>query len=455
MVKNYLLLIFSLTLSITVLGQIARERQGRNDSFSKQLKHGKFNRINKGKTFSNFHINNKQAYQKLSQDIKKQRFDSFINQRWDESVNQWKNDYKEEYIYDTNGHIMQYLSYDWNHATNQWYLEDWGVEFAYDSNGNVIRETVHEGSWIWKFEYTYDNGQNIIQIVSSDFNSSTNQWITASKSVPTYDTNGNTTIVVGSGWNNTTSQWEVRRKTEYSYNPINKLTGYMEYDWNNTTSQWENNGNSRKEEYSYDTNGNMTLIVEFFEYSTSESWRKSRKREFSYDTNDNMIQSVYSDWYNNSWKIYKKYECSYDNTYSFSDLIIPYFFNNFFYSDYKFFLFFNHKLTTSIDSDRNESSNNWEITDKAFFYYSEQNILSVSEINDSEFNVYPNPAYDVLTINSKLPITKVEIYSILGQKVKEIDKSFNSIPLNSLDHGIYLLRIESENGFAVKKLIKQ
>jgi len=69
--------------------------------------------------------------------------------------------------------------------------------------------------------------------------------------------------------------------------------------------------------------------------------------------------------------------------------------------------------------------------------------------------LYPNPVSEILTIDSKIPLTKVEIYSLLGQKVKDINSGFNSISLYNLSKGIYIVRLQSENGFATKKLIKQ
>lgn len=70
-------------------------------------------------------------------------------------------------------------------------------------------------------------------------------------------------------------------------------------------------------------------------------------------------------------------------------------------------------------------------------------------------SIYPNPVTNLLNIDSEIPLKKVEIYSVLGKKVKEIKPNLSSISTHDLSSGIYLLRIESENGFAVKKIIKQ
>ena len=69
--------------------------------------------------------------------------------------------------------------------------------------------------------------------------------------------------------------------------------------------------------------------------------------------------------------------------------------------------------------------------------------------------LYPNPVSDILTIDSKISLIKVEIYSVLGQKVKELYSGFNSITTDNLSKGIYIVRLQSENGFATKKLIKK
>lgn len=77
------------------------------------------------------------------------------------------------------------------------------------------------------------------------------------------------------------------------------------------------------------------------------------------------------------------------------------------------------------------------------------------ELLTQSLRFYPNPVKDVLAINSEIPLTKVEIFSILGKKIKEINADFDAIPTASLSNGVYIIRLYSENGIASKKLIKQ
>lgn len=68
--------------------------------------------------------------------------------------------------------------------------------------------------------------------------------------------------------------------------------------------------------------------------------------------------------------------------------------------------------------------------------------------------MYPNPVTNKLTIDSRMSLSRVEIYSILGKKMNEINIEFESISVEDLSEGIYLVKIESELGFVYKRLIK-
>lgn len=69
--------------------------------------------------------------------------------------------------------------------------------------------------------------------------------------------------------------------------------------------------------------------------------------------------------------------------------------------------------------------------------------------------LYPNPVKDILSINATTTvIEQVEIYSVLGKKVKEINADFNKVNINNLPTGVYVVKIYSEKGITAKKLIK-
>lgn len=81
-------------------------------------------------------------------------------------------------------------------------------------------------------------------------------------------------------------------------------------------------------------------------------------------------------------------------------------------------------------------------------------ILDVDKYQIADLNVGPNPTSDVVIVNSDVEIDKVEVYTILGTKMRTVLKS-KSIDLSELQNGIYLLKIFASNAILTKKIIKQ
>ena len=83
--------------------------------------------------------------------------------------------------------------------------------------------------------------------------------------------------------------------------------------------------------------------------------------------------------------------------------------------------------------------------------------LSNTSFDSTEFSVYPNPANDRVTISStKSALDKVEMTDLNGRVVKNLTLggvSNSEISITDLAAGIYLLKINSENGTITKKLI--
>ncbi|WP_264558872.1 T9SS type A sorting domain-containing protein [Flavobacterium sp. N2270] len=75
----------------------------------------------------------------------------------------------------------------------------------------------------------------------------------------------------------------------------------------------------------------------------------------------------------------------------------------------------------------------------------------------SEFILYPNPAKDVLNIQSKnsLEIQSIEIYNLLGQVVLAVPNSSNAIDVSNLKTGTYFVKVNTSNGTSNNKFVKE
>ena len=74
---------------------------------------------------------------------------------------------------------------------------------------------------------------------------------------------------------------------------------------------------------------------------------------------------------------------------------------------------------------------------------------------DRYSNVYPNPAKDIVTVQSSFKVKEIEIINALGQVVlrKEGNQNIETLEVNSLEKGTYIVRIKTQRGFANKKLV--
>jgi len=98
----------------------------------------------------------------------------------------------------------------------------------------------------------------------------------------------------------------------------------------------------------------------------------------------------------------------------------------------------------------------YELTPAQISSLYNNNTLSSSDFNQNNLKVamYPNPVNDVLNIEIENEIKSVEIYNIQGQKV--LQSTYKQIETNSLNSGIYMVRVEDVNGaVATQKLMKK
>ncbi len=90
--------------------------------------------------------------------------------------------------------------------------------------------------------------------------------------------------------------------------------------------------------------------------------------------------------------------------------------------------------------------------------------LGIKENNTApslDFKLYPNPANSMVYIEFEKPLNKVtiEVYDMLGKVVRGLQYNdsvkYASIPVSDLQSGVYMVKIQTEEGLSVKKFIKE
>lgn len=96
-----------------------------------------------------------------------------------------------------------------------------------------------------------------------------------------------------------------------------------------------------------------------------------------------------------------------------------------------------------------------DVTDMYMMKIDDINVSSLNGVNDIEnfANIYPNPANNILNINATSNINSVEVFNMMGQKVAAYDANdtYTQINTSNLINGMYLIRINTENGVINQK----
>lgn len=85
------------------------------------------------------------------------------------------------------------------------------------------------------------------------------------------------------------------------------------------------------------------------------------------------------------------------------------------------------------------------------------NTASVDDLSVFNFNYTPNPTRDILNLSAAKNINKVDVYSLLGQRVlsSEINATKSTLNIAHLKTGIYLLNVTIDDAVGAYKIVKK
>ncbi len=94
------------------------------------------------------------------------------------------------------------------------------------------------------------------------------------------------------------------------------------------------------------------------------------------------------------------------------------------------------------------------------FKFTLQQVLALNDQNIAHsLSVYPNPSTGKIFLNNtgNLSLEKIEIYAVNGKKLKEFTNLSNKkhLALESLSDGLYYLKLKTDKGILIKKLVLQ
>jgi ligand-binding sensor domain-containing protein len=102
----------------------------------------------------------------------------------------------------------------------------------------------------------------------------------------------------------------------------------------------------------------------------------------------------------------------------------------------------------------------WVGTDGGVSVFNENGITFLEEeITENNVKVFPNPVKDIITIEmpAGLNIYSIEIYNMQGNVVKsqKVANNQKTIDVGGLDSGVYIVRVQTDGGAVMKKMVKE
>ena len=84
------------------------------------------------------------------------------------------------------------------------------------------------------------------------------------------------------------------------------------------------------------------------------------------------------------------------------------------------------------------------------------NVLSVEEFSlENSVSIYPNPTNDIITVDvaNAINVNSLEIFNIVGKRVMKTNTA-GTVDLSDLNAGVYMLRVQTDEGVVTKKVIR-
>tara|TARA_R110002049_G_scaffold279949_2_gene459136 strand:- start:30217 stop:31407 length:1191 start_codon:yes stop_codon:yes gene_type:complete len=352
---------------------------------------------------------------------------------------------KEEYTYYPTGELKMIEYFSWNGSS--WEKDNYRDEYNYDANGNLT--------------------DNII----TTWNVSTSQWENQYKATIEY-TNGMITKQTYYNWNVT---WVPEDRTDLNY-VANMLDTFDGYEWDGsgwvdstrgtfsfnagklssyTTEEYDTGSWSLTDMNTFTRNGAGKIEEQIHQEDAGSGLQNQDKYSYTLDTNGNRLTETYSSSITNGDPL--EFEDRTEYTYDMGEVISSYYhpfnINSFFYDlQLEDFPHYN-KVLTSKEYDYNSG---WELAFRSTYHYSDDP-LGVEEFNLADANVYPNPVNDILNIELKNQTkADVSLFDINGRLIlkQKLEDSQTPINIETLHVGIYVLKIQTEHGLAIKRILK-
>jgi hypothetical protein len=339
--------------------------------------------------------------------------------------------------YNAKGQLSQDIMYFWDDDLSQLVTGSKGV-YTYNAAGNLTTELMYTwdsdlNDWViaTKYDYTYNAGGHILTMEYSM--SMGESWVLFTKENYSYNGQGLLSELLTSSLNFMTFTLENSKKEVYTYNAAGDNTLTMGYKW--LLNAWVNDW---KDEATFNSNHRNLTTKESTWITESSVWNVDEYTEYNYGANGDLTSMIHKKDETPGLLVnYGKDEITYNNSYTSSDILFPYYFGDVL-GDVSTHMF---TLVTTY-SWVNQA---WEFDEKTYFYYSPITITTTPSIADGNIQIYPNPVIDRFNVftGSDEP-SQLSISGLDGRLI--MIKTFTgntAVEVSHLKKGLYIVNVET------------
>ncbi|MEM8888249.1 MAG: T9SS type A sorting domain-containing protein [Bacteroidota bacterium] len=249
----------------------------------------------------------KSRVEKKIDDNGKRRYTVYAN--YNPAEKKWINSRKDVEYEDPANWIREF--YEWDILNHRWMFQAENI-LKFDKSKNVtLRQDRNfrkeEGIWYgFKEEFVYDQNGYVIEETNANWSAERNVWEPNNRSTYELDTDGNRLVERHFVWDIFDQKWIntiVRRNTYDSRGRLIKVSSA------NTSGN-----NRYEEEYTYNAWGSELTFTSFNSVAGSTVLEPGRRREQTYNTENRLILSENFYWNSDSsiWSLEDKLEINYD-----------------------------------------------------------------------------------------------------------------------------------------------
>jgi len=187
------------------------------------------------------------------------------------------------FSYNEKNNVTREIRYGWKGYSerNRW-IEKWQREYIYDLEGDLLLRTESKSFdapdfGLWKYsmtEYGYDEHNRNISETWYYRYSEKNIWEKRMKYEFHYDEQGNLILEILSHWKKDVNDWVAYHQRDWMYNEKGDKTLFV--------NKVNKSSDSKKEEYFYDDNGNLTFQINYEWDKENSVWKKFYTEKFFY-----------------------------------------------------------------------------------------------------------------------------------------------------------------------------